>query len=148
LQAIYDPDTFRELYMIRVAEKLSINIDAIKILVNGDIYEQVFGDNPNKQLCDRVFSNLRRIANMDNGVARLSTFYFGKVQPRSGEENDSWIFYTHRGELTANAGVVMFRHRTFPFIGTEHLIAIVWLLRDQRILQQRLRKKFEPDFTK
>jgi nucleoside phosphorylase len=150
LEVIRGEDTFRELYLERIAGRLKNNIDAVKILIRPDQASAFFGPNPDSKLINKF----RQIATMPDGVKRLSTFYFGvandvKIPGNFGANpprENTWVFYTHRGHLDLNSGVVMVRNAQFPFAGPEHRIVVVWLLRDQQVLQKRLKEVFQSYF--
>ncbi|MEW6156571.1 MAG: hypothetical protein AB1813_04025 [Verrucomicrobiota bacterium] len=150
LQIIKTDQTFRSLYIEQIATTLSDKIDAVKILVNEHYEEAVFGPRMDLDLFDKF----RQLAQMPNGRERLATFYFGRmsraivpdVLKQATTDRDTWIFYTHRGQLDSNPGVVMVRHTRFPFQNSGGRVAVVWQLRDQGLLQQQLKYAFQNCF--
>ena len=150
LEVISDENSFKELYLDRIAGRLSDNIDAVRILIRPDQAPRLFGATPDPVLVDR----LRQLAALAGGVERLATFYFGIAETdavplvlRSDPAGENtWVFYTHGGHLGSKSGVVMVRNAQFPFAGPEHRIAMVWMLRDHPVLQSRLKNAFESCF--
>lgn len=150
LQVIRGEETFRTLYSERIAGRLGENIDSVKILIRPALAPAFLGPNRDPKL----MAKFRQIAKLVGGIKRLSTFYFGVAKGKGVPEQlrtryegkNTWVFYTHRGQLDLNSGVVMVRNAQFPFDGPEHRIAQVWLLRDQPVIQDRLKKTFEACF--
>lgn len=155
LRVITEDNTFRSLYLKRIAGTLKANIDAVKILVNKDYEHKVFN---NKQRCNpdsELMKNLRLILAEDGGE-RLKTFYFGRMTRASipkilGKISNkhTWVFYTHRSNLDPNPGIVMIRQNWFPFCVDREpeRFAVAWQIREQPKLQKRLKDAFEGCFN-
>ena len=160
LRVIAAEEAFRVLYRDRIVGKLWSQIDAIKVLVRADMEHKVFAASGKKRMViyEPLLEKLSQIYRGKDGAARVSTFYFGVVRPQdmppalSTEDvrDDTWIFYTHRGHLDSNGGVVMLRRTHYPFSmksDSQHF-GLSWMLKDQGVLQRRLKMGFEAVFNK
>lgn len=143
LAVFYDHHLFGELYLKLIDGTLKHNIDAIKLLLPEELYIEF-----SQQSNENLMRNLARLSNK-----RLSTLYIGQLDQATPavmniqDPSDTWIFYTTYGGLSADTGVVMFRHNVYPF--AEYVkgqycgerIAVCWMLRDQNTLKQRLEEE-------
>jgi|GEM_PF-4034541 len=157
LQMLIKDKAFRELYLSRIANILSKNIDAVKILVSKEHEHKIFPTRKTRRHSELI-RNLRQIAKLPDGKKRLMTFYFGKISdakiPKilkeiSNSNIDTWVFYTIRNTLDPTPGIVMVRHNVFPFHvrGEREMFAIVWQLREQKHIQKLLKEAFESVFN-
>lgn len=136
LNVITDPKTFRNLYLNGIFGKHLGKVDAVKILVDEEHQEQVFGKDgsiQHKELKNRMLE----LFSTKDGQQKIDTFFFGKVSKakvQSIAPNYTLIFYLHQNRLTLNeqSGVVMVRPHVYPFFKGEGGLqyAVVWQLID------------------
>lgn len=149
LQAFQEEDSFKSLYVNLISDRLKGNIDNVKFVVDEHNFQRLFKDST-------IRENIQRIANLNGGKGRLSTFYFARLEDFEFDESqknlldETWVFYTHGGHLSSKGGVVMLRQKGFPFDLRSRFsdkVTMSWLLSDHKTLQSRLKEKFESIFN-